>query len=193
MIAPSPDWFSGFSGFDARVSASAWYQEFEIETFPWDAGTANDNFRDENEHMPVFLYSINRLPSSGAFSSIDGSTVLPVVRWTCTLLAPPAAAATTAPSVSPSSVPSNEPSTVPSASPSSVPSAEPSSAPAPAPVSCTGEGEACSSHGDCCNGSVCFVTCTAPRRVPSGLATSKGLFIIGIDAGSRLRGSGRRH
>jgi hypothetical protein len=63
MIAPSPDWFSGFSDFDARdVSANTWYQEFELETYPWDAGTANDNFSSEETNMNIFVYSIDRLP-----------------------------------------------------------------------------------------------------------------------------------
>jgi len=40
MIAPSPDWFSGFYDFDPRdPSSNTWYGEFIIETHPWDAGT----------------------------------------------------------------------------------------------------------------------------------------------------------
>jgi hypothetical protein len=120
MIAPSSDWFSGFSDFQASdVSANAWYQEFELETFAWDAGTADDNFASEETDMPIFKYSIDQLPSSGAFVSVDGSTVLPVARWTCTLHALPPASAV--PTVSPSREPSMIPSLDPSAFPSMLP------------------------------------------------------------------------
>jgi hypothetical protein len=121
MIAPSPDWFSGFSDFDARdVLASAWYQEFEVETFPFDAGTADDDFDPEEAALPIFMYSIDRLPSNGAFTSSLGNTVLPVARWTCTLQT------TSAPSVAPSVSPSLEPSMIPSIDPSVFSSIDPS-------------------------------------------------------------------
>jgi hypothetical protein len=174
MIAPSPDWFSGFTYFDARdVSANAWYQEFEVETFPWDAGTADDNFASED--ASIFAFSIDRLPSNGAFASDDGSTVLPVVRWTCALQAPPA------------------PSAAPSVSPSASPSAEPSAKLSDVPTVCMREGEQCSSHTDCCTGGVCFQTCIF-KKVPEVDATSKDQFRIAQPILlSRLRGSGRRH
>jgi hypothetical protein len=67
-----------------------------------DAGTADGNFAPED--APILAFSIDRLSSNGAFASGDGSTVLPVARWTCTLLTPPAPSV--APSVSPSASPS---------------------------------------------------------------------------------------
>jgi hypothetical protein len=191
MIAPSPDWFSGFNNFDARdVSANAWYQVFEIETLPWDAGTMDDNFAPED--ASILAFSIDRLPSNGAFASSDGSTVLPVARWTCTLHTPPA------------------PSVAPSVSPSASPSTD-------VPTVCMQEGEQCSSHADCCGGSsVCFQTCVhrkvlavdagvddtsryqfriaQPTRTSRLRRPSKDQFRIPQPIRtSKLRGSGRRH
>jgi hypothetical protein len=163
-IAPSSDWFSGFSYFDARdVSANAWYQEFSVETFPWDAGTVNDNFA--SEVASISAHSTDRL---GSFVSDDGSTVLPVVRWTCTLQAPPAL------SVAPSASPSTEPSVKAYAE----------------RIVCLQEGEQCSSHADCCSGGVCFQTCIF-KKVPGFDVTSREQFRIpGPDPTSMLRGSG---
>jgi hypothetical protein len=194
MIAPSPDWFSGFNNFDARdVSANAWYQEFEVETLPYDAGTTDDNFTPEDASISAF--SIDRLPSNGAFTSGDGSTVLPVARWTCTLHRPP----------------------TPSVAPSVSPSTSPSSMSSEAPTVCMQEGEECSSHADCCGAAaVCFETCVIRKLldVDAGVdETSRNQFRIAEPnltsrlrrpskdqfrfpqpiLTSRLRGSGRRH
>ncbi len=125
MIAPSPDRFSGFSDFDARdVLANVWYQKFEVETFPFDAGTADDLFFPEVAALPIFMYYIDRLPSNGAFASSHGKTVLPVARWTCMPQALPVASVV--PSVSPSLEPSIIPSIDPSVFPSMLPSVFPS-------------------------------------------------------------------
>jgi hypothetical protein len=191
MIAPSSDWFTGFSDFDALdATANTWYQEFEVETLPWDAGTANDNFGSEVTNMPIFVYSIDQLPSSGAFASVDGSTVLPVARWTCTLQAPPPAA-----TAAPSAEPSAPPSVAPSVSPSASPSAQPATQPSGVQTVCLGESEPCSIHADCCGGGVCFQETCIFRRVPGVAAVSKDQFIIVPDqaGANRLRGAGRRH
>jgi hypothetical protein len=197
MIAPSPDWFSGFHYFDARdVSANAWYQEFEVETLPWDAGTADDNFASVD--ATIFEYSIDRLPSNGAFASDDGSTVLPVARWTCTLQAPPApsVARFVSTSVSTSfSSPASPYNTKPSDEPSVAPSVSPSASTklSGVPTVCVGESEQCSTHADCCGDGVCFQTCLF-RRVPGDAAVSKDQFIIGpvVTSTSRLRGGSSR-
>lgn len=42
MIAPSPDWFVGLSGFDLMENGQ-WRDSFEIELIPWDAGTEGGN------------------------------------------------------------------------------------------------------------------------------------------------------
>jgi hypothetical protein len=130
MIAHSSDWFSAFtSDFDARdVSANAWYQELEVETLPWDAGTADDNFASEEKNALIFMYYADQVPSSGAFASIDGSAVLPVARWTCALQILPTASVipSVSPYVEPSMIPSIHPSVFPSMLPSGLPSAFPS-------------------------------------------------------------------
>jgi hypothetical protein len=55
MIVPSPDWVSGSNIFHARdVSANAWHPEFEVEIFPLDAGSANDNFAPKDASIWVF-------------------------------------------------------------------------------------------------------------------------------------------
>jgi hypothetical protein len=136
MIAPSPDWFSGFSDFDARdVLANAWYQEFAVETFPFDAGTADDLFFPEEAPLPIFMYSIDRLPSNGAFASSLGNTVLPVARWTCTLqtLHVGSDVPSVSPSQEPSLIPSIDPSVFPSMLPSLLPSVLPSVFPSELP------------------------------------------------------------
>jgi hypothetical protein len=35
MIAPSPDWFSGFYDFSPISADNLWYSSFVIETYPW--------------------------------------------------------------------------------------------------------------------------------------------------------------
>jgi hypothetical protein len=192
MLSPSPDWFSGFNNFDARdVSANAWYQEFEVETLPLDAGTTDDNFAPEDAYIWAFSLD-HRLPSNGAFASDNGSAVLPVARWTCTLNTPPAS------------------SVAPSLSRSAAPSAD-------VPTVCMQEDERCSSHADCCGAdSVCFQTCVVrkvrpvdagvddtsrdqfrivqPTRTSRLRRPSKDQFRISQSIRtSRLRGSGRRH
>jgi hypothetical protein len=194
MISPSPDWFSGFTYFDARdASANAWYQEFEVETLPWDAGTADDNFASED--ATIFEYSIDRLPSNGAFASDDGSTVLPLARWTCTLQTPPAPSVARFVSTSVSTSASSY--TKPSDEPPVAPSVSPSVSPSGVPTVCVRESEQCSTHADCCGDGVCFQTCVF-RKVPDDDVTSKDPFkFVPVPTStsrlSRLRGSGRRH
>jgi hypothetical protein len=191
MIAPSPDWFSGLNNVDARdVSANAWYQEFEVETLPLDAGTADDNFAPEDASISAF--SIDRLPSNGAFASSLGNTVLPVARWTCTLHTPPV------------------PSLARSVSPFTSPSAD-------VPTVCMQEGEQCSSHADCCGAAaVCFQSCVVRKVLAVDVVavdTSRDQFRIAQPTRtsrlrrpskdqyripqpirtSKLRGSSRRH
>jgi len=88
MIAPSPDYFSGFYSFDARDpdTGTTWRQQFVLETYPWDAGTRNDAFQNENPHIPIFQYTIDTIPANGKFESPDGSPVFSVASWSCELL-----------------------------------------------------------------------------------------------------------
>lgn len=91
MVAPSPDWFSGFYDYDARYSKSSWAGEFIILTYPWDAGTEQgDEFSldndPENPHMPIFQLTKDTVPENGIFLNSDGTDVLPVVKWHCLLV-----------------------------------------------------------------------------------------------------------
>jgi hypothetical protein len=96
MIAPSPDWFSGFyelKPFGRVERERLWYESFEIETFPWDAGTEKgDTFSlnnpAENPHVPVQQISVDTdtVPANGVLLSPDGATVLPMAKWSCQLV-----------------------------------------------------------------------------------------------------------
>lgn len=39
MIYPSPDWFVGVSGLELCEKECKWSEGFEVELYPWDAGT----------------------------------------------------------------------------------------------------------------------------------------------------------
>jgi len=59
MVAPSPDWYTGFYNVKPIDKGSqVWLESFKIETFPWDAGTeTGDDFAgdnpEENPHVPI--------------------------------------------------------------------------------------------------------------------------------------------
>jgi len=94
MIAPSPDWFSGFYDLDVRdpKNRDNFLQSFSVETFPWDAGTeqgdtfsgANDA---ENPAKDIFQLIVGTVPAAGVLLNPDGTAVLPMVRWDCELVA----------------------------------------------------------------------------------------------------------
>lgn len=98
-ITPSPDWFSGFYDFNMLdTSTDTWYDKVEIQTFPWDAGTDSGTTYESENDLTIPPYLITQLtprtvPESGVFLSSDGD-VLPVSRWTCTRVEPPALRAT---------------------------------------------------------------------------------------------------
>lgn len=104
-ISPSPDWFSGFTNFSLfNATTNTWYDSFEIDTYPWDAGTdsgtnytANDAPTDPPQN--ISRLTVETLPAGGVFLSSDGATVLPVARWSCNVTA-----VGTAPTVAPSAV-----------------------------------------------------------------------------------------
>jgi hypothetical protein len=90
MIAPSPDWFSGFYEFSV-ADGGLWLADFAIETYPWDAGTEDgDTFSQDNAatdpQIPIFQLTIDTVPDNGVFLSPDTTTVLPVARWQCTMM-----------------------------------------------------------------------------------------------------------
>lgn len=91
MIAPSPDWFTGFCNYDVRATKSSWAGEFIILTYPWDAGTEQgDEFSLNNDpeapHMPLFQFTKDTVPDNGIFLNADGTDVLPVAKWHCLLV-----------------------------------------------------------------------------------------------------------
>ena len=87
---PSPDWFTGFSSFDA-VDGGTWLKRFTIETFPFDAGTQEgDSYSGPSspQSPPENIFRITETTSpesTGVFLSSDNSTVLPVLEWSCRL------------------------------------------------------------------------------------------------------------
>jgi hypothetical protein len=95
MIAPSPDWFTGFTNFDTRdKAAGTWYKKFIIETYPWDAGTEQGGqfAQTNNPQDPpaaIRVIDASTAPNSGAFLNPSGTAVNPVARWQCTLLTDP--------------------------------------------------------------------------------------------------------
>jgi hypothetical protein len=81
MIAPSPDWYTGF--YDIKPidkSSDVWYQSFKVETFPWDAGTVELPQRD------IIELTKNTIPENGSLLNPDGGKVLPMATWSCNLV-----------------------------------------------------------------------------------------------------------
>eukprot|EP00751_Fragilariopsis_kerguelensis_P050566 CAMPEP_0171033500 /NCGR_PEP_ID=MMETSP0736-20130129/39037_1 /TAXON_ID=186038 /ORGANISM="Fragilariopsis kerguelensis, Strain L26-C5" /LENGTH=216 /DNA_ID=CAMNT_0011476483 /DNA_START=177 /DNA_END=823 /DNA_ORIENTATION=- len=85
MIAPSPDWYTGF--YDVKPvdpSSMVWYESFEIATYPWDAGTdEGDDFNSsdqaEDPHVPI------QQLTEGVLLNPDKAEVLPMATWSCSL------------------------------------------------------------------------------------------------------------
>ena len=100
-MIPSPDWFSGFSDFNALDdNTDTWYQSFVLEVYPWDAGTDSGTTYKANDEATsppegIFQLTVDTAPGSGVFVSEDpspsiGLAVLPVAKWSCTQVqAPP--------------------------------------------------------------------------------------------------------
>mmetsp|Transcript_57565 Transcript_57565/g.64384 ORF Transcript_57565/g.64384 Transcript_57565/m.64384 type:complete len:417 (+) Transcript_57565:189-1439(+) len=86
MAAPSPDWFTGISNFSPiDREEQAWYESFEIATYPWDAGTeVGDTYSLDNApqepHVPIFQLTKETIPSDRS-----GTEVRPMAVWSCTL------------------------------------------------------------------------------------------------------------
>lgn len=140
MIAPSPDWFSGFSNFNVLDESGFWYEAIVISTFPWDAGTdSGDTYASPNDATDppenIFQLTVDTIPdTTNVFLSPTGDSVLPVAAWTCSV----EASGTVLPPTTimeESNVPSASPSVpIMSAAPSTSPSvrmasAEPSASP----------------------------------------------------------------
>lgn len=93
MIAPSPDWFSGFYNvMPIDESSMVWLESFEIATYPWDAGTeTGEGFSPDNPaedpHVPIRQFTTENVPDSGILLNADRTEILPMAMWTCTLVA----------------------------------------------------------------------------------------------------------
>lgn len=93
MVAPSPDWFTGF--YNVRPideNSMVWLESFEIASYPWDAGTeTGDNYStsnpEENPKVPIMRLTKDTVPNNGVLLNSEGTEVLPMATWTCTLKA----------------------------------------------------------------------------------------------------------
>ena len=101
MIAPSPDWFSGFNNIDMRqMSTQSWVRSITVTTMPYDAGTEMGNEYDgdndpEDPHVPIFQLTVDTLPPTNVFLDPTNTTVLPVAEWDCQLTNEPSCLALT--------------------------------------------------------------------------------------------------
>jgi len=89
MIAPSPDWFTGFD-FIRPVEQGFWYESFDISTYPWDAGTETGNDYNlnnpaENPHKAIKQLTLDTDAGFKNFRSADDSEIKPVAIWSCNL------------------------------------------------------------------------------------------------------------
>jgi len=93
MIAPSPDWYTGF--YDLKPidkSSDVWYQSFEVYSYAWDAGTEtgqelSGNNPPEDPHKDIIELTKKTLAENGPLLNPDGGKVLPMATWSCTIVA----------------------------------------------------------------------------------------------------------
>jgi len=83
MIAPSPDWFSGFHDY-RPISDGKWLASFSIESYPYDAGTDSGSTYTSSNSPTNPQVNTFRLDSSTVF--LNDGEVLPVARWSCDVL-----------------------------------------------------------------------------------------------------------
>ncbi|MYH31792.1 MAG: hypothetical protein F4137_23805, partial [Acidobacteria bacterium] len=68
MIAPSPDWFIGVSGYSAQTTDVRWRRQIDLNLYPWDAGTEDgDGFSLSNAATSPHE-AISSLQGAGQFS-----------------------------------------------------------------------------------------------------------------------------
>lgn len=100
-MAPSPDWFSGFYNFNAADTvANKWLYSFVVATAPWDAGTETGNTYDpsnpaESPQARISQFTTSNIRPTSVYVSVGSNNkkrVLPVARWECQLVSPPAKA-----------------------------------------------------------------------------------------------------
>jgi len=90
-MVPSPDWFSGFHDFNCiNEEDDAWYKEFRIPIYPFDAGTKEGNNynttgADTIPQRPIKQFTLDNLPNNEIFLNKDRNAILPVGIYICTL------------------------------------------------------------------------------------------------------------
>jgi len=85
MIAPSPDWFSGFHDY-RPISDGKWLASFSIESYPYDAGTDSGSTYMSSNSPTNPQVNTFRLDSDTSTVFLNDGEVLPVARWSCDLL-----------------------------------------------------------------------------------------------------------
>ena len=85
MVAPSPDWFTGFYGVDF-TEGGFWKDEVVLETFAWDAGTDSaETYRHENTPtVPQGVITAFDSVNPGPFTPEN-----PMTTWTCGIVVEP--------------------------------------------------------------------------------------------------------
>lgn len=84
MVAPSPDWFTGFAGFKVHDD-STYFDQFVLDTYPWDAGTETGAGYSTSNLAESTPQPITQLTTSPINVFVNNDQVLPVARWECKL------------------------------------------------------------------------------------------------------------
>jgi len=90
-MAPSPDWFVGFSDFQTiAYDTQTYYNRFVLQSYVWDCGTdggqtytALDD--DLLPQKPVSRFTVNNVPPMGQFLSPDGTFIPVPAEFECVL------------------------------------------------------------------------------------------------------------
>jgi Spondin_N len=101
MVAPSPDWFTGFYDFElVDPDTDTWWSSFTLNTPPFDAGTEQGTTyalsnAAEDPVLPIQEFTATSPMDTGVFLSPDESSVIHVATWECLLQSPVPAPAPT--------------------------------------------------------------------------------------------------
>lgn len=91
-MAPSPDWFTGFYTFWMTDEYSrTWYEQFKIQTKPWDAGTDNgtiylSNDEDTDPVSDISRFTFRNAPPGGELFNSTSGTIPNVAELECRLV-----------------------------------------------------------------------------------------------------------
>lgn len=81
MIAPSPDWISGFYNVLPVSEDGKWWKSFRIDTQPFDAGTDSGTTYDAEDSVSDPREVVREITASSGLFVKDGA-VAPVAYWT---------------------------------------------------------------------------------------------------------------